>query len=130
MEEQSSAMFKLLFCSSLVVIAFLLPHTHGKDTISRCVKNVPSVKQTQVGKGKYRVDVKNNCGTCPVIDVHVKCGNFSQSEVDPKLFKVLKFDDCVVNYGLPLLPLQIISFNYTHPTKYPLHPNTWYFQCE
>lgn len=102
----------------------------GRDTISRCVKNVPSINQTEIGKTKYRVEVKNNCGTCPVIDVHVKCGNFSQQLVNPKLLKVLKLDDCIVNYGLPLLPLQSITFNYSHQTMYPLYPSTWYFQCE
>ncbi|XP_057540945.1 uncharacterized protein At1g05835 [Amaranthus tricolor] len=124
MQHQSS-MLKLVIISVILVL-----NVQAKDSISRCVKNIPSVKQTELGKSKFRVEVKNNCGTCPVIDVHVKCGNFSQSLVDPKLFKVLKYDDCVVNYGLPLLPLQTISFNYSHPTKYALSPYTWFFQCE
>ncbi|KAL9247440.1 hypothetical protein vseg_020872 [Gypsophila vaccaria] len=122
------SLLKLLLWTS-----FLLTHlqfSNGSGLTTRCLKNGPSIKQTQVGKAKFRVDVVNNCGTCPVTDIHVKCGKFPQSLVDPKMFKVLKFDDCVVNSGLPLLPLQILTFNYSRPTKYPLFPTSWFFQCE
>ncbi|KAA8527305.1 hypothetical protein F0562_034598 [Nyssa sinensis] len=94
--------------------------------------NSPTVKQTQLefkNPPKFMVEVQNNCPMCPVIDIHVKCGNFSQALVNPRLFKVLAFDDCVVNGGLPLGPLQKLSFNYSHQ-KYLMHPTTWYFQCE
>ncbi|KAK9684171.1 hypothetical protein RND81_10G191400 [Saponaria officinalis] len=128
MQAQQLSLFKLLFCSSFLLT--LLHLSTGTGLTTRCVKNGPSINQTQVGKAKFRVDVVNNCGTCPVTDIHVKCGRFPQSLVDPKMFKVLKFDDCVVNSGLPLLPLQTLSFNYSRPRKYPLFPTSWFFQCE
>ncbi|XP_074287133.1 uncharacterized protein At1g05835 [Silene latifolia] len=126
MQHQLS-LFKLLLTCFLL---FLHSSNGSVISTSRCMKNGPSVNQTQVGKARFRVDVVNNCGTCPVTDIHVKCGKFPQSLVDPKLFKVLKFDDCVVNSGLPLLPLQTLSFNYSRRTKFPLNPSSWFFQCE
>ncbi|KAI3676896.1 hypothetical protein L1987_86511 [Smallanthus sonchifolius] len=44
----------------------------------RCERKEPSLKLTQTGFKKpptYTVEIQN---ACPVIDVHVKCGNFSQ----------------------------------------------------
>ncbi|KAI6693850.1 hypothetical protein NL676_021560 [Syzygium grande] len=99
---------------------------------ARCTTNGPTVKQTQVGFGdppKFRVEVQNNCPMCPVINVHVKCGSFDQSLVSPRLLKVVDHDDCVVGGGLPLPPLQKLSFTYAH-LKYSLNPSSWDFQCE
>lgn len=98
---------------------------------SRCEKNGPSVRQVQVGFGKlpkFMVEIQNNCPMCPVTEIRVRCGNFSQNLVDPRLLKVLRFD-CVVNGGLPLAPMQKLSFNYTHQ-KIQLMPKSWNFQCE
>lgn len=101
----------------------------------KCEGKGPSLKQTQVGGGfgnrppKFTVEIQNKCEMCPVIDVHVKCGNFSQALVNPRLFRVLSFDDCIINNAAPLGPLQKISFNYSHP-KYEMYPSIWYFQCE
>ncbi|KDP37880.1 hypothetical protein JCGZ_05762 [Jatropha curcas] len=99
---------------------------------AKCSSNGPTIQQTQVGYGlppKYMVEVSNSCPMCPVINIHLKCGSFPQALVNPKFLKVLAFDDCVINGGLPLAPLQKFSFNYTHH-KYILHPASWYFQCE
>ncbi|KAJ4832091.1 hypothetical protein Tsubulata_049430 [Turnera subulata] len=99
---------------------------------SRCAGNAPTVNQSQVGDGsrpKFMVEVYNSCPTCPVINIHLKCGSFPQALVNPRLLKVLAHDDCVINGGLPLAPLQKFSFSYIHQ-KFPLYPTTWYFQCE
>ncbi|PSS23997.1 hypothetical protein CEY00_Acc08872 [Actinidia chinensis var. chinensis] len=106
---------------------------------AKCGDNTynPTVKQTQLQVGgfskdppKFKVEVENNCPMCPLIDLHLKCGSFSQQLVDPKLLKVLAPNNCVVNNGLPLQPLEKLYFNYSHPHKYLLYPSTWYFQCE
>ncbi|XP_039157063.1 uncharacterized protein At1g05835 isoform X2 [Eucalyptus grandis] len=99
---------------------------------AKCAANGPTVKQTQVGFGdppKFRVEVQNNCPMCPVINVHVECGSFNQSLVSPRLLKVVDRNDCVVGGGLPLPPLQKLSFTYSH-SKYSLNPSSWDFQCE
>jgi hypothetical protein len=99
---------------------------------ANCAANSPTVQQTQVGFGdppKFMVEVQNNCPMCPVINIHLNCGNFPQHLVNPRLLKVLRYDDCVINGGLPLAPSQKLSFNYSHQ-KFLMHPTTWYFQCE
>lgn len=99
---------------------------------AKCATNAPSVQQTQVGNGnppRFMVEVQNNCPMCPVINIHLKCGSFPQALVNPRLLKVVAPEDCVVNGGLPLSPLQRFSFNYSHQ-KYLMHPSSWSFQCE
>ncbi|KAI3420712.1 uncharacterized protein J3R85_012510 [Psidium guajava] len=120
----SSALLPWLFLSFSALLHF--------GSGARCTANGPTVKQTQVGFGdppKFRVEVKNNCPMCPIIDVHVHCGSFDQSLVSPRLLKVVDRNDCVVGGGLPLPPLQAVSFTYSHP-KYSLNPSSWDFQCE
>ncbi|KAF8402251.1 hypothetical protein HHK36_013203 [Tetracentron sinense] len=119
--------FKVVFCA-LLALASLLPNGRG----AKCGANNPTVRQTQLGFGnppKFMVEVQNNCQMCPAIDIHVKCGSFSQALVNPRIFKVLGYNDCVVNGGLPLAPMQKISFNYSHH-KFLMSTSTWYFQCE
>ncbi|KAJ7957321.1 Protein TAPETUM DETERMINANT 1 like [Quillaja saponaria] len=105
---------------------------HGWALGAKCDMNSPTLQQTQVGFGNppiYMVEVQNNCPLCPVINIHLKCGNFSQSLVNPRLLKVLAYDNCVINGGLPLAPSQKFTFNYSHP-KFLMRPTTWFFQCE
>ncbi|CAB4294183.1 unnamed protein product [Prunus armeniaca] len=121
--------FKLLLWTSLT-FASLIPHGWGE----KCTNNgqAPTVQQTQVGFGsspKFMVMVNNKCPMCPIIDIHLKCGSFPQALVNPRLLKVLGVDDCVINSGLPLAPLQTFSFNYSHQ-KYLMYPKIWSFQCE
>nr|GFA57009.1 hypothetical protein [Tanacetum cinerariifolium] len=121
---------KLIFWATLSAL-FLL-HTGHAINGDKCEKNGPSLKQTQTGFNKpptYTVEVQNTCPTCPVIDIHVKCGNFSQGLVNPRVFRVLGQNDCVVNNGSPLEPLQKMSFKYSH-SMYALNPSAWYYQCE
>ncbi|KAJ6390161.1 hypothetical protein OIU77_024390 [Salix suchowensis] len=116
----------LLFTASLTFPSLI--HSLG----AKCAADAPSVQQTQVGNGyppKFMVQVQNNCPMCPVINIHLKCGGFPQALVNPRLLKVVAPDDCVVNGGLPLSPLQKISFNYSHQ-KFLMHPSSWSFQCE
>ncbi|KAL5542840.1 hypothetical protein UlMin_010550 [Ulmus minor] len=121
---------KLFLFWALLAFASLL--CQGQAVKCAAGDHGPTVNQTQVGKGnppKFMVEVSNNCPMCPVINVHLKCGSFPQALVSPRTLKVLAFDDCVVNGGLPLAPLQKVSFNYSHK-KYLMSPTIWYFQCE
>ncbi|GLU01084.1 hypothetical protein SLE2022_184100 [Rubroshorea leprosula] len=119
------AAVNLLLCT----FAYLL---HTGWAVKCSSKDGPSVQQTQTGFGRpptFMVEVQNKCPTCPVINVHLKCGSFSQALVNPRLLKVVAYGDCVINSGLPFQPLQKFSFNYTHQ-KYLMQPSTWNFQCE
>ncbi|XP_020247244.1 uncharacterized protein At1g05835-like [Asparagus officinalis] len=121
-------MSKFLLALSLLLLLLQLPHGRA----AKCLKSIPSVKQTQTGFGhppKFTVTITNSCPMCPVIEVHVKCGDFPQSLVSPMVFRVVRFDDCVANAGLPLAPLQSVSFNYTHQ-RFNMAPKSWSYQCE
>ncbi|KAG7990894.1 hypothetical protein I3843_02G047500 [Carya illinoinensis] len=123
---QSRAAFKLL--STFLTFSCLLNQGLGAN----CAGNSPTVNQTEVGFGeppKFMVDVQNKCPMCPIINVHLNCGSFPQRLVSPRLLKVIGFDDCVLNAGLPLAPLQTFSFNYSHH-MFVMHPTNWSFQCE
>ncbi|XP_058093583.1 uncharacterized protein At1g05835 [Magnolia sinica] len=128
MPTSPSEPLKLALWAFLAAASILLRGCCGAS----CGINRPTVQQTQVGRGnppKFTVEIRNNCQTCPAINIHIKCGNFSQALVNPKLFRVLAYDDCVVNSGLPLAPLQKLSFSYSHQ-KFLMSLRTWYFQCE
>ncbi|KFK42917.1 hypothetical protein AALP_AA1G055100 [Arabis alpina] len=92
----------------------------------------PMVKQTQVKGRKYKVEVMNKCPMCPIINLRLKCQGFPQSLVDPTLLRVLSSStgNCVVNDGLPLSPMETLSFNYSNSHQLALRPLSWSFQCE
>ncbi|KAK9138619.1 hypothetical protein Sjap_009213 [Stephania japonica] len=125
---QNNTALKLTF-RALTGLAFLLQIGQSAECGYR---NKPTIQQTQVGFGsppKFMVEVQNKCPMCPVINIHVKCVSFTQDLVDPRKFKVLNHSDCVVNSGLPLAPLQKVSFNYSH-NKFLMSTSNWNFQCE
>ncbi|RLN27712.1 hypothetical protein C2845_PM05G18380 [Panicum miliaceum] len=80
------------------------------------------------GVPAYKVDVVNRClggeldgGVCAIAGIHVRCGWFSSvSLVDPRKFRRLGHDDCLLNDGRPLLGGETVSFEYANSFKYDL----------
>jgi hypothetical protein len=77
------------------------------------------------GVPAYTVDVMNRCsggdGDCAIAGIHVRCGWFSSvSLVDPRKFRRLARDDCLINNGQPLLAGETLSFEYANSFPYPL----------
>jgi len=73
----------------------------------------------------YKVDVINQCAgdpqECAIAGIHVRCGFFSSvSLVDPRKFRRLHHDDCLLNDGRPLLGGDTISFEYANSFTYKL----------
>ncbi|ESQ36334.1 hypothetical protein EUTSA_v10009110mg [Eutrema salsugineum] len=122
---------KFLLWASLALL--LLQTGFGEKCESK--SSEPTVRQAQVkwreGK-KFRVEVMNKCPMCPIINLRLKCQGFPQSLVDPALLRVLSSSagNCVVNDGLPLSPMQTLSFNYSNSHQLALRPFSWSFQCE
>ncbi|KAL1200335.1 hypothetical protein V5N11_034080 [Cardamine amara subsp. amara] len=104
-----SKLLKLLLWSSLALL--LLQIGSGEKCGSK--SNEPTVRQTQV---KWRERMKFRV----------------ESLVDPTLLRVLSSSagNCVVNDGLPLSPMQTLSFNYSNSHQFALRPLSWSFQCE
>jgi hypothetical protein len=73
------------------------------------------------GMPVYTVEISNSCLDCAVCDVHLSCGDFANTElVDPATFRRLDFDDCLVKDGGPILPGDMISFEYANSFLYPM----------
>lgn len=113
-----SQRLKIAFWTTMAVAILL----HGDNVDAKCRPNNSLVRQIQVGYStppRFKVQVENPCPTCPAINIHVRCGNFQQRLADPRVFRVLGYDDCVVYGGRPLSAMQSVSFTYAHD-KFPM----------
>lgn len=70
----------------------------------------------------YTVEIMNMCVSgCDISKIHLRCGWFSSARlINPKLFKRLRYNDCLVNDGRPLINGATISFQYANTFLYPL----------
>ncbi|KAD4889123.1 hypothetical protein R6Q59_033993 [Mikania micrantha] len=70
----------------------------------------------------YTVEIMNVCATgCDISRIHVSCGWFSSARlINPRLFKRLRYNDCLVNNGKPLINGRTISFQYANTFPYHL----------
>ncbi|TQD75230.1 hypothetical protein C1H46_039239 [Malus baccata] len=70
----------------------------------------------------YTVEIMNMCVTgCDISHIHLTCGWFSSARlVNPKIFKRLRYNDCLVNDGEPLANGGTVSFQYANTFSYKL----------
>ncbi|KAJ6688415.1 PROTEIN TAPETUM DETERMINANT 1 [Salix koriyanagi] len=70
----------------------------------------------------YTVQIMNMCSTgCDISGIHLNCGWFSSARlIDPKIFKRLRYNDCLVNDGKPLVTGGTLTFQYANTFSYPL----------
>ncbi|GMJ00121.1 TAPETUM DETERMINANT 1 [Hibiscus trionum] len=70
----------------------------------------------------YTVEILNICATgCDISGIHLTCGWFSSAHlVNPKVFKRLRYNDCLVNDGKPLINGGTLEFQYANTFPYPL----------
>ncbi|XP_073036207.1 protein TAPETUM DETERMINANT 1-like [Primulina eburnea] len=70
----------------------------------------------------YTVEIMNVCVSgCDISAIHLSCGWFSSARlVNPRVFKRIRFDDCLVNDGNPLINGRTLSFQYANTFRYPL----------
>ncbi|KZV28747.1 hypothetical protein F511_32016 [Dorcoceras hygrometricum] len=70
----------------------------------------------------YTVEIMNVCVSgCDISAIHLSCGWFSSARlVNPRVFKRLRFNDCLVNDGKPLINGRTLSFQYANTFRYPL----------
>jgi hypothetical protein len=85
--------------------------------------SISQSRETLTGIPQYVVQIVNTCvsSECAPYNIHLHCGWFASARIiNPKLFKRLSFDDCLVNGGKPLTSSQIITFTYSNSFVYPL----------
>ncbi|KAK1379819.1 TPD1 protein-like [Heracleum sosnowskyi] len=92
-----------------------------------CSKSSINVFQGQTaplpsGIPTYTATVENICVTgCTISNIHLSCGWFSSARsINPRVFRRLSYNDCLVNDGQPLGPGQTITFQYANTFSYPL----------
>ncbi|KAM7274065.1 hypothetical protein ACFE04_028729 [Oxalis oulophora] len=80
----------------------------------------------------YTVEIMNVCVTgCDISRIHLNCGWFSSSHlINPKIFKRLRFNDCLVNNGKRLVNGGTVSFQYANSFLYPLSVSSGRGQAE
>ncbi|KAL5717393.1 hypothetical protein ACHQM5_010399 [Ranunculus cassubicifolius] len=108
--------------------------THGPATVKpnrlwgeKCSKEDIVVNQGPTaplpnGIPTYTVEISNVCSKgCNISRIHVTCGWFSSARlINPKIFKRLHYDDCLVNNGRSLLNGRSLSFQYANTFPYKL----------
>lgn len=70
----------------------------------------------------YTVEITNMCMSgCIISRIHISCGWFSSAKlINPRIFKRIHYDDCLVNNGKPLPYGSTLSFHYANTFPYPL----------
>ncbi|KAH1049013.1 hypothetical protein GLYMA_08G010200v4 [Glycine max] len=99
----------------------------GKRVEEKCSKSVIQINQSPTerlpsGIPTYTVEIANTCVSgCNISEIHVACGMFSSSRlINPKIFKRLLYNDCLVNDGKRFRNGAIISFKYATTFPFPL----------
>ncbi|KAG6471958.1 hypothetical protein ZIOFF_069411 [Zingiber officinale] len=72
----------------------------------------------------YTVSVLNLCsvsGGCSLGNIHLRCAAFSSARlINPRIFRRLSINDCLLNDGRPLAPGSVVSFQYANSFSYRL----------
>ncbi|XP_022723126.1 TPD1 protein homolog 1-like [Durio zibethinus] len=95
------------------------------SSIGSCTNRDISISQSRdstSGIPQYIVQIVNTCVSgCPPSDIHLHCGWFASARiVNPRTFKRVSYDDCLVNGGKALKTSQAIRFTYSNSFMYPL----------
>ncbi|KAL6952408.1 hypothetical protein U1Q18_015824 [Sarracenia purpurea var. burkii] len=94
---------------------------HGSCT-ERDISISQSSDSSSSGIPEYIVEIVNTCVCgCAPSNIHLHCGWFASARiVNPRVFKRVSFDDCLVRAGKPLKTSQVIRFTYSNSFMYPL----------
>ncbi|GLJ48871.1 hypothetical protein SUGI_1030680 [Cryptomeria japonica] len=124
------AMYYLTIASAFFVLCIFFNGVSagfGEKMGKACSKEDMIVSQSPQytmpnGLKAYSVDILNVCTTtCSIAEIHLTCGWFSSGvEIDPKIFKRLRYNDCLVNDGNPIRAGGSVSFVYAQVFQYPM----------
>ncbi|KAJ6747535.1 PROTEIN TAPETUM DETERMINANT 1-LIKE-RELATED [Salix koriyanagi] len=95
----------------------------GEIAETQCSTGVIGIEQGQEGTfpggtPMFRVEIVNECPTGCTI--HLSCASFrSEKVINPKVFRRIAPDDCLLNDGQPLPSGEIITFEYAAATQFP-----------
>lgn len=103
-----------------ILITFVFLFSWGTCT-NRDI-SISQSRDSTSGIPQYIVQIVNTCVSgCAPSDIHLHCGWFASARIiNPRTFKRLSYDDCLVNGGKPLKTSQAIRFTYSNSFMYPL----------
>ncbi|XP_030923929.1 protein TAPETUM DETERMINANT 1-like isoform X1 [Quercus lobata] len=131
-------MLIIVFCSlgihSEASINEFIHSSHGDKNHSSCRTlllhgtctnrdiSISQSRDSTSGIPQYIVQIVNTCVSgCAPSDIHLHCGWFASARIiNPRTFKRLSYDDCLVNGGKTLKTSQVIRFTYSNSFMYPL----------
>ncbi|KAF5742847.1 TPD1 protein 1-like isoform X2 [Tripterygium wilfordii] len=103
------------------------PGDDGNRIGTTCSKNDIVIFQGSAaplpnGIPSYTVQILNVCVSgCSISNIHVSCGWFSTVRmINPRVFRRVYYDDCLVNDGEALGPGESLSFDYANSYSYHL----------
>ncbi|KAI3878718.1 hypothetical protein MKX03_007180 [Papaver bracteatum] len=93
----------------------------------KCFKSDINVNQGSTsplpnGIPTYTIEIMNVCiSGCDISQIHLSCGWFSSALlINPRLFKSIRYNDCIANDGKPLPYGATLSFRHVNTFQYPL----------
>ncbi|XP_030539871.2 TPD1 protein homolog 1-like [Rhodamnia argentea] len=101
----------------------LVLHGSSSECTNRDISISQSRDSSSSGIPQFIVQIVNTCAAprCSPSGIHLHCGWFASARVvNPRRFKRLSYDDCLVNGGEALNPSQIVRFTYSNSFMYPL----------
>ncbi|MCO5550318.1 hypothetical protein L7F22_003802 [Adiantum nelumboides] len=109
---------------SLAMLLSCRSQQYVHDTCSKGDISIVQGKSSSMPSGipTFSVEIINMCVVgCVISNVHIACGWFASAKlVNPKVFRRIKFNDCIVNNGAPIKGGESISFQYSNSFQYPL----------
>ncbi|KAK8604666.1 hypothetical protein V6N13_099597 [Hibiscus sabdariffa] len=125
--RQSSFSLAVLFLFLVAVFSGTAMAEPQRILVGECSKADIEINQGATaplpsGIPTYTVEIANVCASgCSISDIHVACGMFSSSTlINPKVFRRLSVNDCLVNDGQPLAHGGSLQFVYSNTFSYPL----------
>ncbi|KAK9072359.1 hypothetical protein SSX86_008793 [Deinandra increscens subsp. villosa] len=120
----SHSLYLYLLCSAPAATEMEQPNRIWGDKCSKSdiVINQGPTDPLPSGIPTYTVEIINVCTTgCDISAIHLTCGWFSSARlINPRIFKRLRYDDCLVNNGNTLVNGHTVSFQYANTFRYPL----------
>lgn len=103
-------------------LSFFLCYKYSSGSCTNRDLSISQSRGSSTGIPQFIVQIVNTCVSgCAPSNIHLHCGWFASARiVNPRTFKRLAYDDCLVNGGKPLRTSQIIRFTYSNSFMYPI----------
>ncbi|KAJ4707766.1 tapetum determinant 1 [Melia azedarach] len=137
-QNKNTSFLFFVFCFLGIILTknAKLFYVYAGTNAKRCSQKDIGVTQAHVGRRPngipiYGVQITNLCFPgCSIANIHLSCGWFSSANlINPKIFRRVAYNDCLVNNAEPSQAGRILSFEYTTTYMYHLSVSSATFTC-